>query len=237
MEKRGISHVEVILSFVLFIVAVGFALYLFNPGGGSRIAESSLDYAFIEITKNTSVPVETFSVIINSTAIGSADSIAINFSSVPGNTSVKTYSGANLDSSRRGDLVIIEEPATGWSSVDLVYVYFGGEFGDDGLASTDVNNSHYSLGSSQSRTVISERSFLSLNETYYSSYSQLKGRNQFNLPQRVDFGFSLVFLNGDLIIAEKNLPAGLESFSETRRAEVLRTNGEIVFADLIVKVW
>jgi hypothetical protein len=237
MKKRGISHVEIILSFVLFVVAVGFALYIFSPGGGSRIAESSLDYSFIEIMRNTSTPVETFSVIINKSEIRES-LIALNFSGVSGNTSVETYGGENLDSSRFGDLVIVEGlPSTGWSTIDMIYISFGKEFDEDGLAHTSVNESYYSIGSSVSQKIISEKNFLSLNSTYYSNYSQLKGRNQFNLPQRVDFGFSLIFEGNDSIIAEKKIPAGLESFSETRRVEVLRTNGDIVFADLIVKVW
>lgn len=236
MKKRGISHVEIILSFVLFVVAVGFALYIFSPGGGSRIAESSLDYSFIEITRNTSTSVETFSVIINKSVI-TGNLIALNFSGVLGNVSVRTYNEEKLDSSRFGDLVIVEGPSSGWSNTDLIYVSFGQEFGDDGLAQVEVNNSYYSIGSSISKKIVSEKNFLSLNSTYYSSYSSLKGRNQFNLPQRVDFGFSLVFEDNDSIVSEKKIPAGLESFSESRRVEVLRTNGEIVFADLNVKVW
>ncbi|MBU0466598.1 MAG: hypothetical protein KJ718_05445 [Nanoarchaeota archaeon] len=234
--KRGLGHVEVILSFVLFIVAVGFALYFFNPAGGDRLVESSLTYAFREISQNTSVGVETFSVVINNSEIPtSTNMIVLEFSGIEGKTRVETYDGDVLESLHEDEFIYVS--SGDWNSIAFVFVMFGEEFEEtDGLSGTHDAN-YYEVGSSNLKEVISEKRFLVLNQTYYKDYLTLKGEEQFNLPDMANFGFSLVFDENDFIIAEKEIPAGLEVFSETERVEVLRDNGNIIFADLIVKVW
>ena len=44
IAKRGLSHIEVMISFVLFLSFVGFILFFFNPFTNSRLADSSLSY-------------------------------------------------------------------------------------------------------------------------------------------------------------------------------------------------
>ena len=234
MEKRGISHVEVILSFVLFIVAVGAALYFFNPGSGSRLIESSLTYAFREISQNTSTKIETFSVVLNNDEI-TGNVIAINFSGIEGKTRVETYDGTVLESNNDGKLVHVS--AASFVNIDFIFVKFGEEFDESTISGGAYNESYYAIGSSNIKEVISEKKFLELNESYYEDYAGLKGERKFNLPPRINFGFSLIFAESDLIAAEKNIPAGLEVYSETQRVEVLRKDGGVNFADLTVKVW
>ena len=61
MTKRGLTHIEVLLSFLIFMGFVVFALYFFSPFQTSRLVDSSLDYAFREIIKNTTIEIETYS--------------------------------------------------------------------------------------------------------------------------------------------------------------------------------
>src|SRR3989338_3122764 len=65
MERRGISHIEVILSFILFVSAIGVALYFFSPFDSARLVKSSQEYAYREIVKNSSTNVEVYSVQVN----------------------------------------------------------------------------------------------------------------------------------------------------------------------------
>ncbi len=238
MKKRGISHIEVILSFVLFITAVGFGLYLFNSGDGTRIVSTTISYAFREIEKNTSTSLEFFSVNVNGALIMSGE-IALNFSGVTGDTTILTYDGRILNSSRggtNGELIYIS--SQNWVGEDFIYVVFGEEFSEDTLSETaEHNETYYRIGSSEAREVISERKFKMLNQAYYADYRGLKSQSNFNLPDRADFGFSLEFDNGDSIVAENSIPDNFEIFSEKKRVEVLREDGSVTFADLIVKVW
>ena len=61
-------------------------------------------------------------------------------------------------------------------------------------------------------------------------------KEQFNLPGRVNFGFSFEFDN-KTISSEREIPSGLDVFSKVDRVEVLRENGEVEYADFTIKVW
>lgn len=245
MKKRGMSHIEIVLSFILFVTTVGFALYFFSPLNSSRLIESSLDYSFREISKNVTVGLETFSVMINNQTISeaenSASSPSINPLEImipdvePGwESRVRVYNGGYLDSRRMGDSVHILSPY-GWGNINLIIVEFNEEFSPDTVNPGQYHDSYFEISSSNFREVVSEKRFLDLNESYYADYIELK--KSFNLPSRVNFGFSLVFNNGDLISAQREIPSSLEVFSESRRLYVLRKDGELSYADIVVWVW
>ena len=88
MEKRGLSHIEVILSFFIFVSFVLFAIYFFSPSKTSRIVDSSLSYTLDEVKKNISVELESFSVILNSSTQGD-DLASVEIKGVADNTDNK----------------------------------------------------------------------------------------------------------------------------------------------------
>jgi hypothetical protein len=237
MDKRGIRHVEIILSFVIFVGAVGFALWFFNPGDYSRRVDSSLEYGFREITQNTSVNLEIYSVKINNNTLAStgfSGPIAINLANVEAGKKsfVRSFSGLVLDSQRRGtDFVDVD--SGGWQNIDFIFVEFSEDFEQGSASAGTDNKSYYEIASHDSKNLISEKRFLELKKSYFEDYSGL--REEFNIHS--NFGFTLEFSN-DSIVAEKQVPQGLEVFSEKRRVEVLRNeSGRTEFADLVVKVW
>ena len=61
MKKRGLSHIEVLFSFLIFVGFVMLALYFFSPFRSGRLVDTSLDYAMREVKKNVFVEVESFS--------------------------------------------------------------------------------------------------------------------------------------------------------------------------------
>ncbi len=65
MEKRGVGHIEAVLSFVIFIAALSITFYLFGPGETSRITESSLDAAKEAVISNISVGILNLMVNVN----------------------------------------------------------------------------------------------------------------------------------------------------------------------------
>jgi len=96
-NKRGISHIEVILSFVIFVGFLTFALFFFNPLDSSRVLDSSLFYAFDEISDNVSIKLESYSVTINNTVSDLV--VGINIENPDSlNVRVETYGGENLSS-------------------------------------------------------------------------------------------------------------------------------------------
>ncbi|MBS3077069.1 hypothetical protein J4233_02245 [Candidatus Pacearchaeota archaeon] len=237
MKKKGISHIEMILSFTLFIAAVGFGLYFFNTGDSSRLVDTTLTYAIREIEGNTSTSIEVFSVGVNSSAIPNGP-LALNFSGIGGNASVETYDGNILGSSRGGDGNELVYVSSNWANENVLFVSFGEEFQDGSVPTgAEHNETYYKIGSSEVRVLLSEKKFKALGGRYRADYKELKNQDNFNLPSRADFGFSLVFDNGINISAENEIPDNFEVFSKTKRVEVLKEDGSRAFADLVVKVW
>ncbi len=252
MKKRGLSHIEVILSFIIFIGAVGFALYFFSPTNSSRLVDTSLDYVNREISKNITVNLKTYSISINNSGnqVNDAHVLAVNISGICENANgiVKAVnlSGYNFSSgvgngnnkcnSQHEDIVLIKNE--NWAAEDFVYLKLSEDFDESsGNVGGDPrpNPDFYKLSTVNSEDLFSEKRILNLNKTYYEDYYGLK--KQFNLPGRVNFGFSFSFTNDDEIKVENPVPSGLEVFSKVDRVEVLRKNGKVEYADFTMKVW
>lgn len=238
MKKRGLSHVEIIFSFIIFVSAILFALYFFRPFDTDRLVDSSLDYAFREIIQNSSIEIERFSVKINNGLIPSGVSvIGIEISGADVNKKARavTRFGEVLSTSRTtGTDIFYVKKLSDFSSVDFIELEISEEFNEDSF-SGDLNFSYYDISSSETKEIISENRFNALKQNYDNDYSDL--RNKFNLPNRVNFAFYFEFSDGSVISAEREIPDSLEVFSEEKRVEILRTNGERVFGKLGVKVW
>jgi len=238
MQKRGISHIEVILSFVIFVTAVGFALFFFSPFNSERLVESSLSYGFREISKNVSVSIETFGVLVNNSGDNLPNNgigILIEGVNAGGNKNVRVEQDEQIVDSRiDGDIVSVANLEEGeiflFLKIGEGYVSFSPE-----PEVQTVSEEFYEISSWETEEFISESRFDVLGEAYNSNYDGL--RDDFNLPRRAGFGFAIVFDDGDKIEAYREVPEGLEVFSKNERVGVLRNNGEIEFADLIVKVW
>jgi len=247
MKKSGISHVEIILSFIIFVTAIGFALFFFSPSNSERLVESSLNYGFREITNNVSVEVSTYSVVVDNSGdqiTGSDLAIFIDGANENSNmvSRVESLDGDILPSvvgfgaaplSR--DTVYVSK--SGWTSGDFIYVRLSEDFEDTGFTGNlpGVNEDFYEIASANTEELVSEKRIEELSVLYSFDYIALK--EHFNLPGRVNFGFSLTFAEDDLIESEREIPVGLEVFSEIERKEVLRKNGEIQFGDLAIWVW
>ena len=65
MFKRGLSHIEFVISFIIFIGFLVFAFVFFNPLQSNRTIESTLDYAWLEVSEEARDVAETYSVSID----------------------------------------------------------------------------------------------------------------------------------------------------------------------------
>ncbi len=224
--KRGSSHVEIILSFVVFSVALLFALYFFRPVGSERLIESSLTYVFREIEKNTSTSLETYSVKIKE---GAGEIVSVNTGSNKTGARVTDAYGNVLSSYLSEGKVNIDVEEN-----EFLIIFLSDEFetGDPIENGDEVN---YEISSSKVEKLVSEKKLESLKVNYGSNYQGI--RQQFNIPNRVNFGFSLIFDDGSVIIAGEESPIGFEVFGESKRIEVLRENGLREFAKISVRVW
>ncbi len=241
MQTRGVGNIEMILSFILFIGFVFIALFFFTPGGGnSRIIDSSLNYALSAVSNNVSVPLLTYSVKFDNTVIPPrTKTIAIDFSQVSSNipsdynVHVENYTGSEIAAVRSGNTVYVE-----WNNNPFVLVEFSQDFTPNSSVSSypASNQNYYTIASSSSRNIISEKRFLELNSSYYNQYDSLK--QELNMPGQVDFGFGLKYDNGLSIQSQKQTPSGINVYSAlTRREATLQNTNTLAYADFSVEVW
>tara|TARA_Y100000034_G_C6817703_1_gene368024 strand:- start:153 stop:809 length:657 start_codon:yes stop_codon:yes gene_type:complete len=215
-NKKGVGHIEIIMAFVLFIGFIGFAFYFLNPFQSDRTLHSSLDYAFDEIVENVSITLESYSVVFPT---GCSDTTVEIDSEISGN-----YLGGTRDGNK----------FCGFGSENFITILISEEFPQNTGSCQPPSAFCSIISSSENKQIISKKKILDLNESYYSDYSLLK--KDFNLPGRIDFGFSLIFDDGSFVVAEKEIPSNLEVVAKKDRIEVVTEEG-ILFADLIVKIW
>ena len=236
MKKGGMGHIEMILAFVLFIAFLFFGIFFFNPLNTDRLLDSSADYAYREILKNVSYDVTSYSVIINHT-----DPVVV---SIPISTFQTDAQSSFLVLNSKGKVVESEIQNIGYPvltfnrGVDRYVRVISGNFiakGHSLTGSALLDSSNYSISSSESKKLVMESGFRDLKMDYDSEYLLLK--KQFNLPGRVDFAFSLVLSETEKITADQEIPEGLEVIAKQDRIEIVNSDGDSQFADLIVRVW
>ena len=230
MIKRGAGNIEFILSFILFISFTAAALYFFNPVRELKSGEASRDYVINTIIKNTSVDLDSYSIVINTADLSKKDfNVNIPGISSQKNAKVVDYYGAILDSKRGGENVCF----TRNNGENFSTIYLSDDIDENNGACS--GSTDYTLASSSSNRVISEKKVMQLREAYYANYSLLK--KQLDVPEGFEFSFSLEFSNGENITVERSGPLRGEIFSNTKIKEVLRKRGTSQFGYLTVRVW
>ncbi len=232
--KRGASHVEFIISSIMFISFVTFILFLFNIQEKSNPAEFLSENIFNSLKENSSVNVEYYYVSIDLTAVNNKPSIQVSLNSMPINNFVRVenYSGAVLPSKLDGNNIKIEHLDN-----NLIIIMLSEDFLPfSGNVNSDFSNSGYSIISSNSERIISEKRILKIEDLYYLDYVSLK-KNSFKLLGNLDFLFKLEFFPSNFIEAKMNIPEGVDIFSLNERIFVLRSDGTRASADMEVKVW
>ena len=230
MMKRGLSHIEFVISFVLFIGFVLFAFVFFNPLQSQRTLKSSMDYAWIEVSQETQEKLDTYSVYIFS----ASGDVALDISDVHNsyNASVEDVDG-NIIETYTNDMGLANFDSTGNKFFRIKYSLALPK-GDKVINGPVLADGEYSISSSTSEKIYFESLLLKLNDTYFSDYDVLK--QKINLPNRVDFGFVVKF--GDIdVLAVNEIPEGVEVLSRSDRIDVIRNSGKRERAELRVLVW
>lgn len=241
MKKAGAGHIEVIISLILFVGFILLAFYFFSPIDTSRTLKSSLTYAFRELSANFSTSLESYSIRIN-TDDPQPEIIGVTLAqSSAKKIRVENYLGDVLPSYHQGNNIYFNRMRSG-TLYDFAIVRLNEDFVEpqslDPTSLPAINNATYSVSSSESRTVLSEKRIRELASSYSSSQSKYNSlKTDFNLPNRVDFSFNVQFSPGDEVDAQIPIQENLEVFSDRQKVEVIRQSGESAFAYLTIKVW
>ncbi len=233
-DKRGVSHIEEVISFVIFIGFLVFAYLFFSPFRGDRTLDSTLDYAYREIKSFSEMDVQSYSVFITDNSLSDTPiGIQIGTISYP-NVSVEDSGGNIIDSyvQLNGNFVYFDMPPDKFARIKYGEDYWQNP---NFISGANLIADQYTISSSEEKKIYSIKRAVNLSTEYKLYYSDLKKR--FNLPNRVDFGFSFTLENGSVIKAEQVIPDNAEVKARNERVEFTLLAGEEQFADLIVKVW
>lgn len=240
MQKRGTTHIEMVLTFVLFIAVVGFAFYFFNPFKIEKESASAY-YALNEVIKDLESEVITYNLIINDSAIPPAqDSLVINATfetSLAGlNMSVKNKSEFNIPFLLLGDKIYFNWKREMGKEIRVrVSKSINEGQADTSLAISSAKDS-YILSSWQNTSIVSQNKTALFISRYNNQYRNVTA--SLGLPSNKDFSF-IISLNKSLLdpITERTSLNNLEVSSETRLVEFITYDGNITFVEIGVKVW
>ncbi len=229
MEKRGVSHIEVILSFLLFISASVLALYFFAPAYKTEVISSSMNFAYDSIIKEASTSLESYYVNINPAECKSKDSVKIVILDLAGNGArVEDNNGVFKNSKIDGTSIL-------YQGCDLAAIYLSKDIDSINNCNSCNKQLDGTIASSLTESVMSEKKLNNLKTEYTNNYDSLK--NNLNIPSGTNFAFILVFPDGTEISAEKNVPTGLNVYSQFTRLKVLKEDGTRPYAEFQVMVW
>ena len=117
-------------------------------------------------------------------------------------------------------------------------MYFNEEYSQGAYKNADFLENSYELGVYTSKEVLSEKRMKILAEEYAENYERyISLKENFNLPNNADFGFTLSIEGHEEVVGQKEIPQRAEVFSESRRVSILLEDGSSVFGELNIKIW
>ena len=236
MKRRGMSHVEMILAFVLFILALVIALSYAEIDENPSLLEATHASVLKSLEENTSVSVETYSVIMLPVAQRNKTTTVILNGTSGKESRVVNYTGSILSNiTKIGDLVYVD-----WNEDygRVIKIQVSDDFNASEGNATDKpahNETYYLFSSVYGERVISEKKFAYLVQAYQNNISMLK--LEWHIPDNRDFSFALKFSSTEVIAPAVEIPEGVDVISTLLRREVARQNGTREFAGLEVKTW
>jgi len=255
MGERGISHIEVLLSFLIFVGFVIFALYFFSPTQTSRLINSSLSYAMRDVSERVSIGLFTYPVKI-APRRGNINVIEIEIKEdIPKDMEIRVenYNGEDnilaerveVNENDNNEKIHFElDNKLYKKNKDEGFAFL--KFSEDFVPSDEdklklwrktknpmKEANSYEVGAAEKKEVVSEKRVRELKKSYDNDYNKLK--EDFKLPKTVNFEFAL-FGDKIEIEAKKDSPASGNIAVSSRRVEVLQIDGTVVFADLKVRI-
>lgn len=225
--KKGAVHIEMIVSFILFISFIVFLLWFFKPAQifsksptASEVTESSiLDYVSTNLTLS---------------------SIKINQGFTIGQC---LYVGFNLTN----NTIVKSESSIVNADYENGYLYFGYDGGFyrifsseeleeksiDHTTCTLIDDENYTLGLTRDYSEVSYSKLITFNDSYYNNYSQLKK----DLKIRNDFNFIIQDSSGIMFQGKRYTPQGIDLMAKDIAIEILDKNASLDSAILNIQTW
>lgn len=226
--KKGASHVEVILSFVLFTSFIIFIFIVFKPLDVFSKTTSDLNMIENEILKNISGNLSVVSMKIDSSATGACFSVDDPLDGLLP-LIVKNESGKVVNASRSGEKVYFE------NSGDFYRLYYSDELIETGLSGTcfELTDTDYATGFVKLRAVVPYSKLVDFKTRHNNNYEQLKQE----LGLENDFIVTLKNSAEIIFEVQKQKPAGIEIMAKDVPISILDEDADLKFDLMNIQVW
>lgn len=230
-NKKGISHIEIILSFVIF---VGFSIFLFAIFKPFNISQENDIYLSI-LERN----IENFSDVEVNISVLSLNQKPDNCFYLAYNTSSiivknESYSNVKAFSEKTNEIKVYIN-----GSENFYYIYSSNEFNENGFNGENCNkleNANYSLGLFRRFSMFSYRRLEKLNDSYNKDYENLK--KELSIPETRDFSFSIKdSLSNNLINTERKTPSRIKILARDTPIRIAYQDGTLKYAIMNVRTW
>jgi len=227
-DKRALSHhVEMMLSFVMFIGFVFFVLFFIRPYDNDFLTGSVVEGVHHNVFDFAETDLITFFVEANDSS-GSLDCFVLDLPSelhdVSLNSSVFWKVNDSFFNSEVSGNVIRVNGSSGY-----YYAFVSDSLRDGGVISCS-NIFNYTFGGFRSDKVISAKTLTDMEGDYNSDYVAL--RQRMAVPDLYDF--SIV---SDFVKMEKPIPSSSEVFARDYVEKILFEDGHVEYVRFTVKVW
>lgn len=244
MFKKGAgSHIEMVISFGMFLLFVFLMLVYIRPIRNQGIGNVLIDSLYSGIKENASVIFLRIPLAVNNEPLpcfivpNPFDVDVLTESRVLVKDSSENSLKFRLQNIKDGkfDNISIEG-----SSKNLYYLYYSNEtFNSQTLVPTcpKLNSTNYSFSTITVFNALSKKRLQALAAQYTDNYELLK--TQFHFPQNYDFVITVntLLTNQQIISMSRNKPKGVEVNAIQIPVEVLDENGLILKAIINIQVW
>lgn len=224
MNKRGQGHIEMIISFTLFVGFVIFILLFLRPS--TKSAEVSLNSIENALKDNLETDLSYFSIQSNGESCFCFTNSEYN---IPGNIVVVNQEKERVDSEKKGDAICIKADGK-----RFFYVYSSDEF-SDGRIDCSPHTITPEFGQLRQIKAISNNALEEMAEKHAADYDSLK--NELGI---VYYDFSIKFVDStgqEIISMDKTPPLGRPVYSRDVPVQIVYDNGDITYGIMKIFAW
>lgn len=236
-DKRAVSHIEMAISFAMFVMFVFFLLFYLKPTRSQNISEVMMDAVANGLEKNGTVQLIEIPLTLKAAVAENCFTLENPYEASSINYMfVRDEDEKALKFSFSGDDINIEK------SREFYYLFFSedGEFESMGLPSPPcmvLNEGDYEYAAAKTYKLFSLPRLEAIKQRY--DYNYLKLKEDFNYPPNYDFAIKITLLatQQSILSMESNKPEKVEVIAREMPIEILQRDGSILRAIVNIQVW
>jgi len=234
MNKKGMGHFEIVISFVFFVGFVFFLFLILGTNGDSRISGAVISglYGSFEEKVYTNLS----EVFLRTNYVGTSDCFYVE---LPGKVfSYALGGGDSYVKDLRGGVVNSGLEGNGNLNLGVGENFFkvmiSPEFDDEEIDGCEVLSS-YKMGAVNERRVVSYNALASMASEYYGDYEGVK--KDLGVPDIFDFAIVPESLTAVKMEPQSGIPDSVDVFAKDYVVEILYANGTVINERFTFKVW